>query len=182
MKKIRVKADISKANGFKIWKHCDEVGADIDGCIYQKIKGIWYYASEYVNKYGKSKFIPEHYESCYKRVHLAKGGKLETLGLCKNPVLSHILIYEIFNDMDKLPIGYSIDHLDNNGLNNKLNNLELVTRGENSKRRWNRRDHKNIEFYKAIYGNAVKEAHKAGHYKDHLDKLHMNMKKENKGE
>ena len=30
MKKIRIKADISKANDFKIWKHCDEIGADID--------------------------------------------------------------------------------------------------------------------------------------------------------
>lgn len=30
MRKIRMKADVSKANGFKIWKHCDEVGADID--------------------------------------------------------------------------------------------------------------------------------------------------------
>ena len=30
MKTIRMKADISKAEGFKIWKHCDEVGADIN--------------------------------------------------------------------------------------------------------------------------------------------------------
>ena len=58
MKKIRTKADVSKANGFKIWKHCDEIGADTDGHIYQKIKGVWCYAYEYVNKWGKSKLIP----------------------------------------------------------------------------------------------------------------------------
>ena len=58
MKKIRIKADVSKVNGFKIWKHCDEVGADTDGHIYQKIKGVWYYAYEYVNKWGKCKLIP----------------------------------------------------------------------------------------------------------------------------
>ena len=182
MKKIRIKTDVSKANGFKTWKHCDEVGADIDGHIYQKIKGDWYYAYEYVNQWGKCKFIPEHYTNCYKRVHLVKSDNLETLGLCKYPILSHVLVYEIFNDMDKLPAGYTIDHLDNDKLNNKLNNLELVTRGENAKRMWKRRDHKDIESYKVLFANAVKEAHKAGHYNDHMKKLHMNMKKENKGE
>ena len=202
MKKIRIKADISKANGFKIWKHCDEVGADTDGHIYQKIKGDWYYAYEYVNQWGKCKFIPEHYTNCYKRVHLLKSDNLETLGLCKYPILSHVLVYEIFYDMDKLPVGYNIDHLDNDKLNNKLNNLELVTKSENAKRRWSRRDDKDIESYKELYANAVKEAHKAGHYKDHMKKLnmsikeahkaghykdhikklHMSMRKENKGE
>ena len=126
--------------------------------------------------------FPGHYSSCYKRVHLVKSDKIETLGLCKYPVLSHVLVYKIFNDMDKLPVGYTIDHLDNDKLNNKLNNLELVTRGENSKREWNRRSHEDIESYKALYSNAVKEAHKAGHYEDHLKKLHMSMRKENKGE
>lgn len=154
----------------------------LTGNIYQKIKGVWCYAYEYVNKWGKSKVIPDHYASCYKRVHLAKSDNLETLGLCKYPILSHVLIYEIFNDMDKLPDGYSIDHLDSDGLNNKLSNLELVTKAENLKRRWDRRGHKHSELYKEIYANAVREAHKAGHYKDHMKKLHMNMKKENKGE
>ena len=202
MKKIRIKADVSKANGFKIWKHCDEVGADTDGHIYQKIKGIWYYAYEYVNKWKKCKLIPEHYTNCYKRVHLIKSDKLETLGLCRCPILSHVLVYKVFNDTDKLPVGYTIDHLDNDKLNNKLNNLELVTRGENSKRGWNRRSHEDIESYKELYSNAVKAAHKAGHYKnhmkklnmsikeahkagnykDHLNKLHMSNRKENKGE
>ena len=83
--------------------------------------------------------------------------------------------------MDKLPVGYTIDHLDNDKLNNKLNNLELVTRGENAKRMWKRRDHKDIESYKVLFANAVKEAHKAGHYKDHMKKLHMSTRKE-KGE
>ena len=87
MKKRRIKADISKANGFKIWKHCDEVGADTDGHIYQKIKGAWHYAYEYLNQWGKCKLIPEHYASCYKRVQLAKSDNLETLGLCKYPGL-----------------------------------------------------------------------------------------------
>ena len=154
----------------------------LTGNIYQKIKGDWCYAYEYLNQWGKCKLIPEHYASCYKRVQLTKSDKLETLGLCRYPILSHVLVYKIFNDMDKLPVGYTIDHLDNDKLNNKLNNLELVTRGENSKREWDRRSHKDIEFYKELYSNAVKEAHKAGHYKEHLKKLHMSMRKENKGE
>ena len=130
----------------------------------------------------KANLFPGHYASCYKRVHLAKSDNLDTLGLCKYPLLSHVLVYEIFNDMDKLPVGYTIDHLDNDGLNNKLNNLELVTKSENLKRRWDRRGHKHSELYKELFANAVKEAHKAGHYKDHLKKLHMSMRKENKGE
>ena len=43
--------------------------------------------------------------------------------------LVHRLVYEAFNG--KIPEGYTIDHIDQNKLNNKIENLRWVTKSEN---------------------------------------------------
>ena len=45
----------------------------------------------------------------------------------------HHLVYCIFNNLEEIPSGYTIDHKDANKLNNKLDNLQLVTLSENVK-------------------------------------------------
>ena len=44
--------------------------------------------------------------------------------------LVHRLIYEAFNG--KIPEGYTIDHIDQNSLNNNIENLQCITKQENN--------------------------------------------------
>ena len=46
----------------------------------------------------------------------------------------HKLVWETFNG--KIPEGLEIDHMDNNRKNNNIDNLQLVTRGENNRLRF----------------------------------------------
>ena len=48
-----------------------------------------------------------------------------------NDFLIHNLIYCIFNELDIIPEGYVVNHIDGNKLNNNINNLELITLSEN---------------------------------------------------
>ena len=45
----------------------------------------------------------------------------------------HHLVYCTFNNINKIPEGYAIDHIDANKENNKLDNLRLVTLSDNVK-------------------------------------------------
>lgn len=58
----------------------------------------------------------------YLHIGLTKDKKLKTISV-------HRLVWEAFNG--PIPEGYEINHLDENGLNNKLSNLVLVTHSEN---------------------------------------------------
>ena len=55
------------------------------------------------------------------------------IGLCKNSIvkqyLVHRLVYEAFNGT--IPEGYEINHLDERPVNNRLENLNLMTHKEN---------------------------------------------------
>lgn len=44
----------------------------------------------------------------------------------------HRLVYQAFKG--EIPNGYQIDHIDNNPQNNRLDNLQLLTRSENSRK------------------------------------------------
>ena len=50
----------------------------------------------------------------------------------------HQLIYTTFIDSDFIPFlnEYVIDHIDENKLNNNVNNLQVLTRGENTRKHY----------------------------------------------
>lgn len=60
----------------------------------------------------------------YYKVRLSLDGHIEDK-------LIHKLVYMVFNDMDEIPNGMVIDHIDGDKLNNNLSNLRLVSLSEN---------------------------------------------------
>ena len=52
----------------------------------------------------------------------------------KNNYFIHRLVYEAFNGL--IPDGYQIDHINNNPQDNRLENLQLLTKSQNSKKRF----------------------------------------------
>lgn len=75
------------------------------------------------NKYGVGKsyiFVPLKIEKYY-------DGKRQLT------ILLHNVIYAWYKG--EVPLGYDVDHIDNNPFNNNIDNLELVTHEENLKRR-----------------------------------------------
>jgi len=65
----------------------------------------------------------------YKNVHLSLWD-----GTRKRQFRLSRLVWEVFRDA--IPPGYHIDHIDNNQLNNKLENLQLLTFADNNRKRW----------------------------------------------
>ena len=79
----------------------------------------------------------------------------------------------------KLPFyrkGKVADHIDRNTLNNNLDNLQWVTKGQNSKFNWTRLTKEEKLERRKIYSAGVKAGHAKGNYKNHLDKLHEYMR------
>ena len=75
------------------------------------------------NKYGNGKsyiFVPLHIK------RLNKENRQLTICL-------HTVIYAWYKG--EVPLGYDIDHIDNNSLNNNIDNLQLLTHEENLKKR-----------------------------------------------
>ena len=75
------------------------------------------------HKYGKDR---EYICVSLRIERLDKGHERRLFGL-------HNVIYAWYKG--ELPLGYDVDHIDNNPLNNNIDNLELVTHEENLKRR-----------------------------------------------
>lgn len=77
----------------------------------------------------------------YPEYRLTKSRSGKTIAL-------HRIIYVL--KKENIPLGYTVDHIDNNPWNNKIENLQLLTRGENTLKalgdRWknNLKDAKNI--------------------------------------
>jgi hypothetical protein len=51
----------------------------------------------------------------------------------KNQMYEHILVYLEANNLDKLPKGYALHHIDKDKANNNLENLQLLTNSEHVK-------------------------------------------------
>lgn len=60
----------------------------------------------------------------YYKVRLSKNNEVKDF-------LIHRLVYCAFNDLKTIPEGYVVDHIDGDKLNNKLENLRLLTESEN---------------------------------------------------
>ena len=79
-------------------------------------------------KFGKEKILKLLKTGRYRNYH--------QVILCKNKekkqVHVHRLVYEAF--VDRIPEGLTIDHKDNVGTNNKLENLHVMTQEENNRK------------------------------------------------
>jgi hypothetical protein len=62
---------------------------------------------------------------------LRRGGRAAQVDVCGNNVFVHRIVWEIHNGT--ISDGLVIDHIDGNPLNNKLDNLRLVTQAINSR-------------------------------------------------
>ena len=85
---------------------------------------------------GKVKPLQNHPDGYY-QVRLHKNGKSETF---KN---YHLVAYNFMNYEPKK--GYVIDHIDNNPKNNCLNNLQIITHKENTRKD---KKHLGVSFHK----------------------------------
>lgn len=65
----------------------------------------------------------------YKNVHISL-----SMNSKKRQYRLSRLIWETFNGI--IPAGYHIDHIDNNQLNNRLDNLQRLTLADNNRKRW----------------------------------------------
>ena len=62
----------------------------------------------------------------YLKVRLSNDGQVKD-------ILIHHLVYLTFNNIDKIPEGYTIDHINADKIDNRLENLQLITLSENVK-------------------------------------------------
>lgn len=106
-------------------------------------------AMDYYSAIDDGKLVVFHYD--YKDYIVSSNGHIYSLSLKigeinKNNILNkhngyatfskttkHRIIWEAFNG--RIPKGYDIDHIDGNHLNNRLDNLQLLTHNENIKKR-----------------------------------------------
>lgn len=86
-----------------------------------------------------------------------------------------IKFHNAFAQVANLPFykrGKVADHIDRNTLNNNLDNIQWVSKAENSRSGWYRMTKEEREARAANYGKLVKEAHARGSYKDHYEVMH----------
>lgn len=102
---------------------------DITGEIWRQIDGFCdYYCSNYGRikgfKNNKEKILSPSIVNSYYKIFLSKNG-------ISYGFLVHRIIYSTFYN-DKNLDGYVIDHIDNNPSNNKIDNLQKITRRQNA--------------------------------------------------
>lgn len=100
----------------------------LTGEEWKKIKDFNYSVSSFGRiRNDKTYLLLKGSETCgYLKVRLSNNGQVFDK-------LIHHLVYCTFNDIDKIPDGYVIDHINADKKDNNLNNLRLITLSDNVK-------------------------------------------------
>lgn len=89
-----------------------------------------------VSNIGRVKSLKFGKEKILKPLNAGRDRNYHQVILCKNKekkqLFVHRLVYEAF--VNRIPEGLTIDHIDNIADNNKVENLQLMTREENSRK------------------------------------------------
>jgi len=133
-----------------------------------------YFISSNGDVYHKT---PKGTELCY--CYLNKSGNDWKNGYYKVRINKHLynlhwLLARAF--VSGYKVGLCVDHIDNDSTNNAIENLQWITRGQNTSKFWKSLTAEELEAYKQKYSKGVKAGHDNGNYKKHLKLLH------NKGE
>lgn len=125
-----------------------------DGSVYgTDAKGI-YKIKPYLNTNGGSaKWRYGYYKFCYKGIRIV-----------------HTLVAKAF--VPGYKPGLVVDHINNDSRDNRAENLQWISRGENTEKFWASLSEADLKRYKEKYSEGLKKAHKAGKYNEHLKNLH----------
>ena len=116
----------------------------------ETIKEITYFPNYYISDCGNTYSTLESYRWGYKKDQfrpLAQKVNKEGyhfIGAYVNrkkiwKTVHKVVVEHFFGE---IPKGMTVDHIDGNKSNNHISNLEVVTRGENTKRYWQRKNGK----------------------------------------
>ena len=155
IKKEDVKGELKKAIGYdgKIMEgvfvsSMGQVLKEVDECNFE----ICY---SYLNKPGKG----NEWKKGYYKVRI--NDNLYNL---------HWLIARAF--VPGYELGLCVDHINNDSTDNRIENLQWITRSENTKKFWKNLTPEELVAYKQKYSKGVKAGHDSGKYKEHLKLLH----------
>ena len=101
---------------------------DLENEFWKKIKDFPYSVSSYGRvRNDRTNLLLKPSLTCgYYKVRLSYDGIVKDITI-------HNLVYCTFNNLNNIPEGYVVDHIDSNKINNKLDNLQLITLSENVK-------------------------------------------------
>lgn len=112
------------------------------------------------NKTGIEKLLHKNINKHFNKLRTYKM-QMVTLSKNKNKKiwLVHRLVWNAFNG--NIPEGYEIDHINNNPEDNRLDNLQLLTRSENQKKKFE--DNPDLRKF---WSDMIIEKRKNGQYKN----------------
>ena len=152
----------------KTWLKTNELILTWDGnsprVLERTINGKFKEFSTYINEYKGGNKIVKYWSFHY---------------IFKDNYRTVIKFHNAFAQVANLPFykrGKVADHIDRNTLNNNLDNIQWVSKAENSRSGWYRMTKEEREARAANYGNHVKAAHARGSYKEHYKVMHEAVK------